>query len=239
MRGLCPAVGFAQRWLRLRMTPRPVVSEPETREHMKAGRIGPSVANRDAHQNVIRSFLSVFEKDVEVAVVIEDTCIDKLVLEVMARTFAICLDKIYVRVRTLRILIEVFHVAVCGCRVEVEVILLNVFAVVSLTVSKSEEALFKDRVALVPESNAKAKAVLVVRDPAKTVLAPTIRSRTRLFVAEVVPGVAVRAIVLPDRAPLPLTKVGAPLLPGDSFFTSFIQPFLRSGIKTGYVTKFA
>src|SRR4030095_16210996 len=169
------------------MTPRPGVSEPERRKHMKACRLGPSVANRYAHQNVIRTFLGVFKKDVKVAVVFEDACIDKLVLEVIARTSAICLDKIYVRVLTLRILIEVFHVAVCGSRVEVEVILLNVFAVVSFTVGKTEETLFNDRVALLPESNREAKALLVVRDPAETVLTPTVRPRTRLVVTEVVP----------------------------------------------------
>src|SRR5678816_2335946 len=115
MRGLNPAVGVAQHWLWLWMTPRPGVSEPERREHVKARVIGAAVADRYAHQNVIWTLFSVFDKDVEVAVVIEDARIEKLVFEVIARTSAICLDKIYIRVLTLGVLIEVFHVPVCGC----------------------------------------------------------------------------------------------------------------------------
>src|SRR5678815_2483541 len=122
MRGLNPAVRVAQHWFWLWMTPRPGVSEPERRQHVKARLIGPAVADGYAHQNVIWTFFSVFDKDIEVAVVIEYTRIDKLVFEVIARTFAICLNKIYIRVLTLGVLIEVFHVPVCGCRVEIEVI---------------------------------------------------------------------------------------------------------------------
>jgi hypothetical protein len=109
---------------------------------MKACRLRPSVANRYAHENVIRTDLCVFKKDVEVAIILEDACIDKLILEVFPGTSAICLNKIHIRVLTLGILIEVFHVAVCGRRVEIEVILLNVFAVVSFTIGKTEEAFF-------------------------------------------------------------------------------------------------
>src|SRR6266481_4079871 len=47
---------------------------------------------------------------------------------------------------------------------------------------------------------------------------------------EVVPGVAVSAVVLADRAPLPLAEVEAPFLPRDLRLSRLVQPFLLSDI---------
>src|SRR5271165_822917 len=43
---------------------------------------------------------------------------------------------------------------------------------------------------------------------------------------EVTPGVASLAVVLADRAPLPLAQVGSPFLPGDSRLARIVQPLL-------------
>src|SRR5438093_4322694 len=47
---------------------------------------------------------------------------------------------------------------------------------------------------------------------------------------EIAPGVAVIAVVLADRTPLPLAEVGAPFLPGDLRLARLVQPFLLSDI---------
>ncbi len=52
--------------------------------------------------------------------------------------------------------------------------------------------------------------------PECIVLAPMVCQGPRLIMGEVIPGVAVLAVVLTDRAPLPLGQVGPPLLPGDA-----------------------
>ena len=57
---------------------------------------------------------------------------------------------------------------------------------------------------------------------------------------EVVPGIAVGAVVLAHRAPLTLTQIRTPLLPRDPLFTGFIQPLLlidfdvREGDRAGF-----
>ena len=135
-----------------------------------------------------------------------------------------------VRELPLRILVEVLHVRVRGRRVEVEVVLLDVLAVVPLAVGEPEEALLEDGVALVPEGEGKAEALLVVGDPAEAILAPAIGARAGLVVAEVVPRVAVLAVVLAHRAPLPLAQVGPPLLPGDARLPGVVQPFLLGDV---------
>ena len=47
---------------------------------------------------------------------------------------------------------------------------------------------------------------------------------------EIVPGVAVLAVVLADRAPLPLAEVGSPFFPGDSGVTRVVEALLFGDI---------
>src|SRR5262249_4114090 len=108
-----------------------------------------------------------------------------------------------------------------GRRVEVEVVLLHVLAVISLGVGKAEEPLLDDGVAAVPEGEREAEPLVVVGDAREAVLAPVVGARARLVVAEVAPGVAVVAVVLAHRPPLPLAQVGAPLAPGDVLLARF------------------
>src|SRR4029077_15065607 len=51
-----------------------------------------------------------------------------------------------------------------------------------------------------------------------------------MVVGEVIPGIAVIAIVFTDRAPLPLAQVGSPFLPWDSRLARLVQAFLLSDI---------
>ena len=129
--------------------------------------------------------------DVEVAVVVEDARVEQLVLELLLRPPPVGLHQVLVRERCLRVLVEVAHVRVRGRRVEVEVVLLDVLAVVALAVGEPEQALLEDRVATVPEGEREAQPLPVVGDARDAVLAPAVGARAGLIVAEVVPGVAV------------------------------------------------
>jgi len=59
-------------------------------------------------------------------------------------------------------------------RVDVEVVLIDVLAVVPLAVGEAERALLEDGVPLVPEGEGEAETLLVVGDPAEAVLAPLV-----------------------------------------------------------------
>jgi hypothetical protein len=56
------------------------------------------------------------------------------------------LDEVVVRIRRVGILVQELHVRVRRRRIEVEVVLLDVFAVIPLAVGKPIEPLFEDRV---------------------------------------------------------------------------------------------
>ena len=48
------------------------------RQDVQAGRVGPAVDRGDADENVVGIGLGVFDKDVEVAVLVEDAGVDQL-----------------------------------------------------------------------------------------------------------------------------------------------------------------
>src|SRR5262249_46442130 len=149
--------------------------------------------------------------------------IDQLVFEVVATTRAIGVHDLAVRVRSLRILVQVLHVRVRGRAVEIEVVLLDVFAVIALAVGQAEQALLEDRIDAVPQRQGEAEELVVVGDAAEAVLAPAVRARAGLVVGEVGPGVAALAVVLPHRAPLALGEIRSPLAPRDALLARLLE----------------
>ena len=113
----------------------------------------------------------------------------------------------------LRVLVQRLHVGVRGRGVEVVVALLDVLAVVALRARQAEEPLLQDRILSVPERDREADVLVAVGNAHQTVLAPAVGARAGVLVRKVVPGRAVRAVVLAHRAPLPLGEVGPPALP--------------------------
>ena len=77
--------------------------------------------------------------------------------------------------------------------VEIEVILLDIFAVVAFTVGQAEQALLDDRVIAVPQGKREAKLLTVIGNAGDPVLAPAIGSAPGLIVAEIIPGIPASA----------------------------------------------
>ena len=203
--------------------PRTTVAEPKRRQHVQLRRLGPAIVDADLDQDVFGRFLGVFHEHVEITVLVEDARVEQFVLELLAAPSAIGFDQVVVRVGRLRILVEVLHVRVRRRAVEIEVVLLHVLAVIALAVGQAEQPLLEDGVLAVPEREREAEPLPVVGDAGQSVLAPVIGARARLVVAEVVPGVAVVAVVLAHRAPLPLAEIGSPFPPRGGLGTGFLQ----------------
>ena len=113
----------------------------------------------------------------------------------------------------MRILVEHLHVAVGGCAVQVEVVFLDVLAVVAFGAGQAVQPLLEDRVVPVPQRQGEAQVLGAVADPGQAVLVPAVRPAAGIVVREVVPGRTVVAVVFAYRAPRPLAEVGPPLLP--------------------------
>ena len=110
----------------------------------------------------------------------------------------------------LRIFVEVAQQTVARRRVEIEVVLLHVFAAVALWAGQSESALFEEGVAAVPQREGEAQALLLVADAAEAVFAPAIGARARLIMREVAPCIAVRTVILAHGSPGAFGQIGAP-----------------------------
>ena len=121
--------------------------------------------------------------------------------------------------------------------IEVEVILLHVLAVIAFAVGQPEQALLDDRILAIPKREREAEPLVIVGDPSQSVLAPVIGARARLVVAEVIPGVAVVAVILADGAPLAFAEIGPPLLPRNVRLPSFLETLLF-GVRFHMVSKF-
>ncbi len=152
----------------------------------------------------------VLHLDVEVVALVEDAGVHELVLQLVPGPGPVLRDQVVVGELGLRVLVQPALVAVRRQVVEVEVVLLDVLAVVALGVGQAEEALLKNRVPLVPQRERQAQALLVVADSGQAVLAPPVGPGPRLVVTEVRPGVSVVAVVLADRPPLPFAEIRPP-----------------------------
>ena len=130
--------------------PRPEIAIPERRQHIQFGRDGTSIVNRDLNENVLRRFLGILDEDVEVAVVVEDPRVDQFVFELALAAAPVPVHEVGIRERRLRIFVEILHVRVRRRAIQIEVVLLDVLAVITLAVGQAEKALLENGVRAVP-----------------------------------------------------------------------------------------
>ena len=97
---------------------------------------------------------------------------------------------------------------------------------VALAIVQAEQPLLEDRVLAVPQCEGKAQPLVIVTETGETILTPMIGTRSRLIVREIIPRIAVLAIVLANRSPLSLAEVGPPLLPGHTLLARLIKAHL-------------
>ncbi len=193
--------------------PCPAVAEPKLRQQRELRPVGPAVVRRDRQQHVAGLCLRVFDEDVEVTAVRERAGIEQLVLRRADPAPAVLFHEIRIRERRLRILIEHLQIRMARRGVEIVVELLDVLTVIAFAVREPEEALFEDRVAAVPHRHAKAQPLLGIGETPDAVFTPAIHAAARVIVREVLPRVAVRAIVFAHGAPLALAQIRTPEFP--------------------------
>src|SRR6476660_7605674 len=110
-----------------------------------------------------------------------------------------------------------------GSVVEVEVILLEIFAVVPLTRCQAEGPLFQDGILTVPQSQAEYQKLIPVADGSQTILSPAIGLASSHVMRQEIPGRSVWAVVLPNRSPRTLADVGTPTPPQQRIASGFQQ----------------
>ena len=114
-------------------------------------RLGPPIATADLDQDVGRRRFRVFDEHIEITVIIEDAGIEQFVFPIVAAAPPVRFDQIAVGICVLRIFVEVLHVRVGRRAVEIEVVFLDVLAVIALAIGQAEQPLLQDRVLAVPQ----------------------------------------------------------------------------------------
>ena len=195
--------------------PRPGIAVPEMGEDVNGGRLGAAVVDADAAENVIRPRFRIFHEHVEVALLAKRVFyrIEELVLGFVCAPPQVTGHQLGVRKCDLRVFVEHPRVRVGRRVVEIEEVLLDVLAVIALAVRQAEHPFLQNRIAFVPQRHAEAEVLFAVAEPREAVFVPAIRAAARVVVREVLPRVAVGAVVLPHGAPGAIAHVGAPALP--------------------------
>src|SRR5581483_1558364 len=209
--------------------PRPGVAEPRGRPHVNLCRLRAAIDEGDTNQDVFDCGLGVFDEQVEIAVVVEHARVNQLILRLRAAAVAAFVDDLRVREFGLWVFVGALHVGMRRGRVEVEVILLAVLAVIALAAGQAEEAFFQDRVAPVPEGEREAEDLPAVGNPGDAVLAPAVSLRARVVVRQVIPRRPARAVILAHGSPLPFGQVRPPAFPVCFAVAGLLKSLLFSG----------
>ncbi|MCC2663767.1 MAG: hypothetical protein K0S35_1689 [Geminicoccaceae bacterium] len=204
--------------------PRPDVAEPQVWQNVQQGVLGTSVRSRDPDAQVFGRGLGVFDRDVPVAVPIEDPGVEQLELRTLAGAPPVLLDQPAIRIFLLRVLVEVAHVGVGRRVVRMVVVFLDVLAVIAVPRGHAEQPLLEVRVPAVPERRREAQELVAVADPGDPVLAPAIGLGACLLVAEGPPGIAALRVVLAHRAPGAFREVRTPAAPAEDMVADLGEP---------------
>ena len=167
----------------------------------------------DGHQQIVRPRLRVMHLGDPVAVLVEGPGVEQLILRLVTVAAGVGVDQVLVGVRALRIVIAPPVPGVARDRVQVPPVFLDVLAMIALRAGQSEGTLLQYRILPVPQRQRQAQPLVDVGEPGQPVLAPPVGTGPRVVVRQVVPRVAVSAVVLPHRAPLSLADIRSPPVP--------------------------
>jgi len=112
--------------------------------------------------------------------------------------------------RRLGVTVKRLEVGVGGGGIEVGVLFLNIFAVISLLIGQTEKAFLQVRVAFIPKSQCKTEASFPVGEAQQSILPPAISATAGLIVGKIGPSRTVGRIIFPYGSPLALGEIGSP-----------------------------
>ncbi len=180
---------------------------------MNRRRFRPAIGDAQADQNIIGRGLCVLSEQIEVTALVEHTRLNQFKLALLPAAPPVFLDQPRVGKFRMGILVKRLHVRVRRRRVEVEVRLLHILAMIAFRPAQTEEPLLEDRVPAIPKGQRETKPAFPIGDSQQSVLAPTIGSAAALVVGKIVPAVARLRIILAHGAPLALGEIRPPAFP--------------------------
>src|SRR5215475_5478513 len=95
-------------------------------------------------------------------------------------------------------------------RIQIEVVLLDVLAVVAFVAGQAEDALLQNGVSPIPERDSETDILVTVADARETLFVPAIGAGPGMVMRKSFPSRALGAIVLAHSPPGPFAQIGSP-----------------------------
>ena len=144
---------------------------------------------------------------------IENAGVEQFKFRIVLPAPRVFVHKLIVRKFRLRIFVQALAIRMRRRGIEVVIALLDIFAVISFGPGQAEQTLFQNRIALIPQRHDKAEPAFAIGEAQQAIFAPAIRPAARMIMREITPAIPVGGIILPNRSPLPLGKIGSPAFP--------------------------
>src|SRR2546430_3744047 len=205
--------GFADDGASEILAPGPGVAKPKRWKQVQGSRFGATIVGRDANENILVVGFGVFDENVEVAIFAEDAGVEQFEFRFRAAAALIFVHQPAVRKFGLRILIQILHVAVRWCGIEIEIIFFDVFSVIAFVAGEAKNTFFEDWVAAVPKGERETDHLMAIAEAGDAIFSPAICARTGMIVGKKFPCCPARTVIFADSAPLPLGEVRPPTLP--------------------------
>ena len=106
---------------------------------------------------------------------------------------------------------------------------------IPLVAGQAEQAFLEDGVLAIPHGQGKADQLMAVRDATDAVFSPAVGARMGLVEGKGFPRGTVSAVVLADRTPLAVGKVGSPAFPVFFALAGFFEAMIFGGEESGHV----
>ena len=180
---------------------------------MHGAGVRAGVGHPHGHQHIGRVGLGVPDLGDPVPVIVEHAGVQQLILHVELAAPAVFRQQALIRERRLRIVVPPPVPGVARDGVQVPPVLLHVLTVVRLLTRQPEHPLLQDRITAIPQRQPQAQPLLHIAETGQAILTPPVGPGPGVIVRQVIPRPAVRAVILPDRAPLPLTDIRPPQIP--------------------------
>src|SRR5271169_1771376 len=114
------------------------------RKDVQGSGIRSAVDGLNAHAKILCRRLAVFDKYVEIAVLVENPGVQKFELKSSPSALPVFLQQPLVWVPRLRVFVEVLHVGMGRSAVEVEVVFLGVFAMIAFAGRQTKDWLLQN-----------------------------------------------------------------------------------------------
>src|SRR6266487_2060691 len=106
--------------------PAPRIAKPEGWQNVQVSRLRSAVESSDADENIIGTSFGIFDKNIEVAILTKDACIEQLIFGHALAALTVDLNEVGIRKSVLRVFVEHLHIRMSRRGIKIKIIFLHI-----------------------------------------------------------------------------------------------------------------